>query len=146
MNRRSNEVTGMVNFPVNSPDYENTHEGGMFVRVLVLVGDDPFKWMECCGGSQILDYDEILLGGHTEEKLFPNINQKDKKYPNPYRSVECWAILTLGSTGWSGWNDTHSQYWTCSEEDLTIEGRVLLQFLHAQYPSSEIVIATWLDT
>ena len=36
MRRREKFVTGLVNFPVDSGDYEHSKEGGMFVRVMVL--------------------------------------------------------------------------------------------------------------
>lgn len=36
MQRRSDEVIGMVNFPVDSEKYKSTNEGGMFVQLWCL--------------------------------------------------------------------------------------------------------------
>ena len=50
MNRRSTEKNGWVNFPVNDPSWQNTREGGMFVK-LVVCDDREFddKFGVCCG-------------------------------------------------------------------------------------------------
>lgn len=50
MNRRSNEKNGWVNFPVNDPSWQNTKEGGMFVK-LVVCDDRDFddQFGVCCG-------------------------------------------------------------------------------------------------
>ena len=50
MNRRSTEKNGWVNFPVDHPDWKNTKEGGMFVK-LVVCDDRDFddQFGVCCG-------------------------------------------------------------------------------------------------
>lgn len=55
MNRRSNEKRGWVNFPVDHPDWENTNEGGMFVKLVVCDNrkfDDKFG---VCSGVNVFD-------------------------------------------------------------------------------------------
>lgn len=75
--RRSNQVRGWVDFPINSPEYENSGEGGMFVRLVVVPHfyenkNEDFdkylekkyqeEWMVCCGGAVVVIYDESFLG------------------------------------------------------------------------------------
>ena len=62
-----------------------------------------------------------------------------------YDSRPYLAVLTLGSTGWSG----HSEdlgYWTCRYEDLTPEGKAVYDALTAAYPGCRATLQTWLDT
>lgn len=147
MNRRSTEVTGYVNFPVNDPSWEFTGEGGMFVRLVVEDVENTF--MQCCGGhSNVVIYDESFVGTDKEERYhFPRLNRQFKSDdPYKYTSIPYLAILTIGSTGWSGWNEEHGYYWKCAEEDLTEKGKELLEALKALYPGCRIDLQTWLDT
>ena len=157
MRRREKFVTGLVNFPVDSPDYENTKEGGMFVRVMVLETPQTEAWldktwMECCGGTQTVQMDESLLADEaTEIKLFPcmfNGNGSRRRSPSvvDHGSVECLAAITIGSTGWTGFDHKAQCMWTCTEDDLNADGKALMAILRDTYPGQEIILTTWLDT
>jgi len=45
--RRSNKQRGFIRFPIGDPRYQNTNEGGMFVRLVVIEGN---RWTKCSGG------------------------------------------------------------------------------------------------
>ena len=66
-NRRSNEQRGFVNFPTDK--YESTHEGGMFVRLVVYEKKDE-NWMICSGGHQCFYFDEILFFSTLDEEEY----------------------------------------------------------------------------
>ena len=105
-------------------------------------------------------YDECLIPGdsewdfdkgnvsETEDHLFPLLN--DERYHNDtgleYLSRPCLATLTIGSTGWSGFDNEAGETWICTEDDLTVEGRELLASLRKLYEGCEVVLTTWLDT
>ena len=61
MARRTNDVTGYVNFPVDSKYYHSSNEGGLYVR-LVVVEAKSFGFMECCGGATGIEADGTYLG------------------------------------------------------------------------------------
>lgn len=128
--RRTNKIIGMVNFPVDSNQYESTGEGGMFVELWV-VEKKIFECGACCGYSNItstytasligtdqkanhdnfskLGEDEfaefLRCGGEQrfflEEELFPFI-QNEEQNQEKYQSFPLLACITMGSTGWSG--------------------------------------------
>lgn len=74
--RRSSEVKGMVNFPVDSTEFVSSGEGGMFVRLVVVSPDslpsesplsvpyseDKLDRSVCCGGDVYVVYDETFVG------------------------------------------------------------------------------------
>ena len=156
--RRETHVTGAVRFPVGNPEYRNSGEGGMFVRVMVTEPDldDPDRiskaWMECSGGTARVERDEVRLSQEFEQALRPGL------YKNPdtlkgtkakwedFQSKPCLAVITLGSTGWSGWHIEREKYWQCSEEDLTDAGKAIMASLRALYPGRSVHLSTWLDT
>lgn len=49
MKRHSSKVRGFVKFPVDDPEYQNSGEGGMLVRLAVLE-KGRYGWPLCCGG------------------------------------------------------------------------------------------------
>ena len=119
----------------------------MFVRAVVAERDDKKRpWMVCCGGYQSVIMDETLL--HCDERAhFPDIEKRDLEAIYRFLSINYLAIVTLGSTGWSGWSDENERYFECTEEDLTSEGRALLGNLRALYGDrGEVILQTWLDT
>ena len=132
MARRTNNMHGWVNFPVNDADYTSSNEGGMFVR-LVVEGVENF--MVCCGGGNSFVEDEVLSGtdNNSVHSFLDNC------------SSDYLCIITLGSTGWSGWND-EAGYWKCSYDDLTSDGKALYQHILALYPEGKLTLQTWLDT
>ena len=74
--------------------------------------------------------------------------------PNPYRtdfrrylSIGYLCVMTIGSTGWSGWSDKRSKYWHCTYADLTSDGKDLYRNIKKLYgPRCRIYLQTWLDT
>ena len=145
MERRSNVVRGHVEFPVDDPSYENTMEGGMFVRLVVLDDEDDTD-LVCCGGANYVDDDETLIGdnyGRSPE------NVRTEIFHSPYPegvSDECLAVLTIGSTGWSGYDHAVNAYWRATVDDLTPEGKRLCCALEEAFPRKRLRLLTWLDT
>lgn len=151
MDRRSNVVIGCVNFPVNSPQWQNTHEGGMVVK-LVVVDDDNNSNQACCGAFIIDFLNESLVGDDSalaeelpERYHYPNVDG-DFDPAIKYVSRPYLAAVVLGSTGWSGWNDTEGRYWQCTYQDLTEQGKVLYQQFRDLYPGAKLHLLTFLDT
>lgn len=169
--RRTEAYAGTVNFPINDTSVENTGEGGMFVKLLVIPLDSGQKMDVCCGAintyeclSEVLINDD--LGSFTDElhttndvvedllalrglqksaqsKYFPD-RESDTDYSG--LSVSCLASILLGSTGWSGWDSEAGEYWYCTYEDLTEKGKTLYNLLKGVYVGHEIRILTYLDT
>ena len=166
-------ASGYVNFPTDDPAYRFSNEGGMFVRLAVLVPKNRGDWLHCCGGSDSIRRTECLLGsetdgaGETEKLLFPLANarwERNRKRMEQARlegrddpeeeeatleeeySAELLAAITLGSTGWIGWHVEREEYWRCRREDLSNDGRRLVELIEALYPGCTTVITTWLDT
>lgn len=168
-----NKVEGFVNFPIRSKEYKNSGEGGMFVRLLVEEGNEPNDWMECCGGDNFFYYDECLVNTDVdqhpkdqnlksfelwdayykrinkwEEKFFPRIHEKDKpgNYSmDKYLSKPYLAVLTIGSTNWSGYSRKKGG-WFCTYNDLTRDGKRLYDDMKKLYKGCKIILQTWLDT
>ena len=132
-------------FGVDGDSYENTMEGGMFVRLVVL-DDENDTELVCCGGENHIVEDEIIIGdnsGRTPEDVRQEI------FPSPYPehvSDACLAILTIGSTGWSGYDHAVNAYWRATVDDLTPEGKRLCLALEEAFPGKRIRLLTWLDT
>jgi len=167
MNRRSKKINGYVNFPVNDPAFKNTGEGGMFVRLVVWYDQD---WMTCCGGGNHVIYDECLVGTREdvdaqtierdfekelklidkqEERNFPHINEEPQEpftHLERFISIDYLAALTIGSTGWSGFDEKIGRYWTCTYEDLTEDGKALYDAVQKLYDGCKLELLTWLDT
>lgn len=151
MNRRSSVVIGCVDFPVDSPQWENTNEGGMVVK-LVVVDDDNNSNQACCGASIIDFLSESLVGDDSalaedpsERYHYPNVDS-DFDSAIKYASRRYLAAVVLGSTEWSGWNDTEERYWHCTYQDLTEHGKVLYQQFRDLYPGAKLHLLTFLDT
>ena len=152
MRRRATHVTGCVRFPIDDRTWKFSAEGGMFVRVMVPVYDThpDSSWIECCGGYVHVQMDETpVFDRALEKRLWPrmfdaNGNPREEHCATDYLSVPCLAVITLGSTGWSGDND--DGYWQCGEDDLTEDGRAILATLRTLYPDHPPVLTTWLDT
>ena len=171
-NRRSLEVRGNVNFPVYGTQYISSNEGGLFVRLVV---EDPtYSYMVCSGGYNSISMDENFIGDdkpcwcqlcrtgeytiecHNCSKFnetFPNYDlpREESEKSNyleslRYESIPYLAVLTLGSTGWSGYDQDAGEMWTCTYDDLTDSGKALYDSLALAYPEAKLVLQTWLDT
>ncbi len=63
MHRRSKEISGFVNFPVNNPAWVNTCEGGMTVMLVAVEKfSAPDREWEQCVGPAIVTIRDVLLG------------------------------------------------------------------------------------
>lgn len=163
----------MVNFPVDSDQYENTKEGGMFVELWV-VEKEMDDCGVCCGYGNITShYAESLVGtdqkpNHDnysqmneeelskvfendigqqfllEEELFPFMHSDKKENVERYQSFPLLACVTMGSTGWSGCGK--DEYWRCRYEDLNENGKIIYDALKKEYNKADLLLVTWLDT
>lgn len=164
MNRRSNKQVGFVNFPIDSPEYKNTGEGGMFVSLVVDDAENfDDRWILCCGGYCQRVYDESYIGDdadNPEDFHYPDI-KSDKDfyvngkfdelaYENKYRSAAYLFCATIGSTGWSGYNHNkgeHGEYFKCTYDNLTEDGKAFYNQVKALYGDKcKLYLITWLDT
>ena len=80
------------------------------------------------------------------ERHFPRAHQTDEDPFGAYTSRPYLAALMLGITGWSGFDEAVSEYWCCSHDSLTDEGRALYAQLQALYPGCTLHLLTYLDT
>lgn len=172
-NRRSNEICGFVNFPVNDKNYENSNEGGMFVK-LVVINDG--NWSVCCGpGDNVSMFSDVMIDDDKPKKNVTKpkhisefaekleLNKDNIKnnitfhYPridddicgnlsSRYMSIPYLAIIDIGSTDWSGWNEKKKQYWHCTFDDLKDDGKALYNSMKKLYPKCDIRLVTFLDT
>lgn len=134
MNRRSTDMNGWVNFPVNDPNWQNTKEGGMFVKLVVcddrefderfgvccgvnvwdqvteqLIADDRRPMLEDCGGLEQYTSEEEFIQAHEEgvRKI-----REWEQYHFPYinekhptdRSYTSRAYLASIIMGSTGWS------------------------------------------
>jgi hypothetical protein len=168
MQRRTNAVSGWVNFPVNDPTWTSTNEGGMVVK-LVVYGNEEFydKFVMCCG-AQVYDIgSEVLVGDdkptNVKTSCTNSLEDEDKgwisnHYPHlfeddiesssidKYTSRDYLAAIVLGTTGWSGAKTSGYEYWKCTFDDLTVQGKALYKQIEMLYPGAEIHLLTYLDT
>ncbi len=133
MNGSSAVVVGFVKFPVDDPSYRDTREGGMYVRLVVRErAGRSHSTFACHGGSNYYNRDGKLL----YENKAPDALAE-------YRPEAVPAVITLGSTSWSGWSDEKKEYFRCDYEDLAVEGKVLHKVLAVLFPHCDVVIQTW---
>ncbi len=168
--RNADAVVGFINFPTDT--IESSEEGGCFVRLVVMdgiTGDDFCKaYLPCCGGFNQFSMDECFLGddlfdrsypaddasdevwqerdtrfAKCTERYFPNLGIDDKEssvYHYRYNSDAFLCAMTIGATGWS------SSEWVCTFDDLTTDGKALVDSLRKLYSGCEIRLLTFLDT
>lgn len=71
---------------------------------------------------------------------------KEEEGDARFDSIPYLAVITLGSTGWSGFSNETGN-WLCRFDDLTPEGQALYRTIEALYgPHGTLVLQTWLDT
>jgi len=133
-------------------------EQGITAETEILKGFDTldFSFLDDESGAVWFEADHYILKqlGETEQRLLhawkKHLHQDDAlndlymRYE--YQSTDCVMVTTLGSTGWSGYNDEKGDYWKCTEADLTPSGAQLLKAIRQCYPFFEIYLVTWLDT
>jgi hypothetical protein len=130
---------------------------------LVVYGDEEFydNFVMCCG-AQVYDIsNEVLVGddkptsiessdAHKEDAWilahYPHLFGDDIESSSidKYTSRDYLAAIVLGTTGWSGAKD--GEYWKCTFDDLTDQGKALYKQIEALYPGAEIHLLTYLDT
>ena len=119
------------------------------------------KPVVCCGGIINFHYDEVLYAtdesdcipwweqpeGQTrvehrrndiELRHFPYL-EDSKLDVDKYLSTQYLAVVLMGSTGWNG-------RFRCTYDDLTDDGKALYDSMKKLYPTSTLVLQTWLDT
>lgn len=173
MQRRSNVVSGWVNFPVGEPGWKNTNEGGMVVKLVVCDNREfDAQFGVCCGASVTDILSEVFVGDDCRPKPlplesydsveavqaeqnairawesyhFPRIGDDAAEGVSQYLSRDYLAALVIGTTGWSGWHEAEGRGWQCQFDDLTIEGKQLYRQLEALYPGCVLHLLTFLDT
>lgn len=172
MQRRSNKITGCVNFPILSSEWKSSSEGGLVVK-LVVCDDRDFddQFSVCCGAGARDILNEVLLSDDLRPKPdytapesieewnaqqqavnawssyhFPSTENESVDGVERYLSREYLAVITLGTTGWSGWRELDSRYWSCTFEDLNEDGKSLYMQIKALYPGCSLHLLTFLDT
>lgn len=142
----------------------------MFVVLFVPMDDVVDGWSQCCGPNAYMVLSECFKASDCmpdqTPKEFPTtpegFDEYDKKsravevfyFPKSddssikgyerYLSQEALSIVTIGTTGWSGYSDENG-YWSCGFNDLTLQGKELYSLLwrlHGIKPH----ILTFLDT
>ena len=136
--------------------------------VLCCGGYQEIEYDECLMGDDVHERDTFTKDGHlisaVEDFHFPRMREEYEPTPHEeeqndvdeatsywndyykWRSINYLAIITLGSTGWSIYDDTKDEYWLCHYNDLTVQGKALYQSLQELYPTSKLYLQTWLDT
>ena len=99
--------------------------------------------MECCGGTQtvVIGRESDRGQGHGDQVVPADVQrrrQPDGPWPAlvDHESVACLVVMTIGSTGWSGYDHKAGRMWTCTEDDLTADGKALLAILRAHLPKA----------
>lgn len=137
MNRRSNEVEGVVNFPMEF--METTNEGGMYVQLWVIDEQSTDEAYGVCTGTNFSStVSECFMGSDissVEERFFTDHEERYNEH-----SVPLLANILLGSTGWS------SGDFIATFADLTAEGKQLYTQMQKIYPNATFALMTFLDT
>lgn len=85
------------------------------------------------------------LEDETDCRYFPFLHDEDVKddtfgSAGRFHSRPFLAVILMGATGWA------SSEWLCGFDDLTDEGRALVESLRRLYPNCEFRLLTFLDT
>lgn len=174
MRRRSLEMSGCVNFPVSDPLWNNSGEGGMVVKLVVVNNTDfdaPDNFEVCCGAHVFDVYSEPLIGDDARKRPevlgeydsaesvmaeqlafreweayhYPHLHDEPFSRGNEL-SRPYLAVVVLGSTGWSGWSDELGRSWSCTYQDLSDDGKRLYEMMRSLYPGCALHLLTFIDT
>ena len=172
--RGTKQVEGFVNFPVNSPEFDNAGGGGMLVKLVVIEPDDYEQLVgRCCGVSVIdmlietfvaddlrprpqeLDFGKDLTSQdiQADEKAwvdyvafhFPMHAEDSVEGHERYLSRPYRASIVMGSTGWSC-SDKDGTPWHATFESLTGDGKALYLLMQKLNPGCSLHLLTFLDT
>lgn len=139
--------------------------------MLTYLIDFTARWQSsppCSGGYQTLTYAETLLGddrnpeppwdfdsveGSSPATLhhFPDLDLYSSfaKAGNAHEaltSIPYLAIITIGATGLSPWNEKGGAYFRARYSNLTPAGQALYDSIQKLYPNCILTLQTWLDT
>lgn len=158
-------MKGYVNFPTTDPRYKDTVEGGMIVMIVVWEKDGT-DWREAAAGQVVIPMGAEYLCDHNrpvpkheatweqysvaraayDEFHYPRLHNHEASIFEQFLSRPYLATINLGDTPWSGWDEDAKAYWSCGINDLTAEGRQLLELITRLYHGCDWAIQTWLDT
>lgn len=127
-------------FEVPCCGYENTGEGGMWCLLVVFDEEgEQFSYEPAiCVAST-----EVFIG--SDEPFYQSVVQIDGYNVHFNSKLNYRAAVHLGNTSWSG-SDEMGEYWRCTFESLTFEGKLLYNMLKNLYPESKLYLLTFLDT
>lgn len=145
--------TGFVKFPDQESDVLST-EHGLDVFLVVLY-DNQKEWFNCTTTSVQMIAGN-LLGDHRQardaivQRYWPHLHERHDaqsvEYLESILSVDFMCAIALGSTNRAFGNVDKTDYWRCTQYDLTDDGKILLGLVEKLYPNHEWVILTFLDT
>jgi hypothetical protein len=172
MRRRTDSVSGHVNWPSERDGYHDTGEGGLWAYVFFLQqpeGDaDPFDDCSDPGTVIMLPRPDVVChddGGiydpHMTYKPYPQAPRADMlsrtaatDYAHALQShdremldagMNVLAAVCLGSTGRSWFSDRNGAYFKVTADELDVDGRQLIDTLAEFYGRSPHFV-TYLDT
>lgn len=173
--KRTHQHFGMVVFPVNSLEYEDSGEGSTFVELWAMekrrgscgvglgYGNISGFKVESLAGTDAEgnedNIDEFFLmyrkgmdtNGYVrrfplEERLFPDITRKGGGCLHcKQASVPLLACITMGSSSWRGVHRETQEQWRCGYNDLNVVGRAFYDGLRWAYPGAELMLVTWVE-
>lgn len=146
MKRRSVQTSGVVNFPVEDPEWEFSQEGGTVVKMIVLAPADKNEF-QLCFGAYVTDFLSETLPRHDIlSKHYPYINSKHIDAYGRNLSVGYLAAVVIGSTGWVGYSRKNGECWSCELSNLSERGQCLYEMFKEMYPGCKIELLTFIDT
>ena len=125
-----------------SPEKDQARLGNVFRRLRSLFSktDDAKAWQDY---YDKLERRKTFL---TEVYFVQTVKTGEFRADEKPVSIDLRAAVTLGSTGWTGYNEEDGLYWRCRYADLTDEGRALYDTMKALYgDAGYLALQTWLD-
>ncbi|NBC31928.1 MAG: hypothetical protein GVY13_04565 [Alphaproteobacteria bacterium] len=123
------------------PDVVREGFGGFFagIRNLFSKPDHTKAWE---------DYTEKLERRRTflTDLYFQEPVRDGERGPSRRLSVDLLTAVTMGSTGWTGYDTEADLYWSCRYTDLTADGKALYDLIKLLYADTgQLALQTWLD-
>ena len=114
----------------------------------VLVGDDqrpqpavPEAYETIADVQEQEDKHNEWMRYHFPSYRDPKTDAFRQEMSAPYQ-----AVILMGSTGWSGYSQELGQYWHCTKDALTAEGKALFDMVQARFPACTLHLLTFVDT
>ncbi len=162
---RGKQARRLVNFPVQAPEWKNTHEGELSVRLIVLptpntggriganipgfpVGDN---WDPYPESPRIPDAPIEAIAQHIASSDEGRAGWLQRQYPEYSQQAHKplidsgQAVLFLDTASWTGYASEQDVYWSCDFKDLTDEGKALYHAIQQAYPDAELHLRTYLS-